>query len=401
MSSTHNADSSVFYDAITMLTDADVQDATALRTMLEALHDNTAYLKSTDEDTTTAAKLRDVLRLYPLRLAVALADAQIGATLLDNTDPLGPVVVGVDNGTGGVIESHDSPGTERLGSLVSITSAVRGAATSGTRIAMIGTGGNRVEYSDDAGATWNAATNPGATTDHIVYVPTNALSNAGDMWLVGGSTNGNVYRSSALAAWSSAASGFAAVLGMAVLGGTTTNGGYIVALGASGVEPRFSLATDGDGTSFVGTQQPPYAALADEPGSIAGAPLVDTVGEAVYHVSRCNGGGKLRTSYASNGFTWTAGAVIFAPAGKTFSGTARIMICQSTGLFVLACAVTGGAGATPTALYASRDFVTWEGPVLAGNTGPGSFAVAGGRVFQVNVTDLHSSHRLPGLSEEA
>lgn len=56
MASDHTADSSVFNDTISMLTGADVKSATQLRTILEKIHNNTAYLRAQQPLHSGAAK---------------------------------------------------------------------------------------------------------------------------------------------------------------------------------------------------------------------------------------------------------------------------------------------------------------------------------------------------------
>jgi hypothetical protein len=296
----------------------------------------------------------------------------------------------IKSGTIGVYRAFDNELTSH-GTVASITSAVKAAATNGSRVAVIGTGGNLCAYSDDGGDTWTAgAAGIGGAVEHLVWMPPNALSGGGSRFLSGGSGTGSAYRSvNAAVVWGALGSSFPAVLGLAVLGGATANAGYCVCLGASGVQPRFAVLVDGgNGASFNGTQTPPNAATAEEPGSIAGAPLVAGVGSAVYHVMRCNAGARLRTAYTTDGSTWTAAAVIEAP-GAAFSAAPRLMLCQSTGLMVIAAALSTGA----VALYASVDFVTWLGPTLVrpGAAGLTQFAVAGGRLFMARDALFHGS----------
>jgi hypothetical protein len=330
------------------------------------------------------------LHLLVLQATMTDTDESMAATMVDGiTDPTaGALLVKAD--ASDAILAYDGPEVDVQGSIASITSLVREAATDGTRVVVIGVGGNGNSYSDNAGGTWSAggAGIATATPFYLVYAPPNALANGGDTFLAGGDDSGAVSRSvDAATIWASAASGFAGVRGLAVLGGATANQGYIVSLGNSGIEPRFSLSTDGDGTSFTGSFSPPSAATAEEPGSIAGAPLVDGVGDAVYHIMRCNAGARIRTALSVDGSTWTSGTTIEAPTGATFVSQPRLMICKSTGLMVIAAPLDNGT----TALYASTDFVTWVGPTTVKDITVLAFAVAAGRLFMTRDAFMYAS----------
>lgn len=329
------------------------------------------------------------LHLHALSYTSSDTGAAMGATMVDGIAAPAAPVIAIKVDSTGVAQAYDSADTDTGGTVASVSSLVKAAATNGSRIVAIGVGGNLNTYSDNGGGSWSAgAAGVGGAVEHLAYAPVNALTNLGNTFLSGGSGTGSVYRSiNASTIWSSAASGFAAVLGLAVLGGATANKGYIVALGNSGFEPRFSLATDGDGTSFTGTQQPPNANTAEEPGSIAGAPAVNGVGDAVYHVMRCNAGARLRTARSINGFTWSAATTLQAPTGGTFSGAPRLMICQSTGLQVIAAPMSSGV----TALYASVDFTTWLGPTFIQQVSNAALAVAGGKLFMTRGATIYAS----------
>ncbi len=311
----------------------------------------------------------------------------MGATMVDGIAAPGNGVVCIKSDVTDTKLAYDDPSVDVQGSVASITSAVRDAATNGTRIVAIGTGGNVNSYSDNAGGSWSAggAGISSSVPTHIVYSPHY------DGFLVGGNA-GSVSRSlTAAAVWTSAASGFAAVLGLAVLGDTA---GTIFALGNSGIEPRFSRSTN-DGSSFTGSTAPPNAATAEEPGDLAGCPLVtrDSLSLHAYHVMRCNAGARLRTALSPGGTVWVAGVTIEAPAGSSFSAAPRLMICQSSGLMVIAVPLDTGV----TALYASLDFTDWVGPALVKDIVVTAFAVAGGRLFMTRDDALYASDGVGNL----
>jgi hypothetical protein len=317
----------------------------------------------------------------------------MGATLQDVAAPFDAVVLVKVDSTG-IFQAYDGPEVDQGGVVASITSVVREAATNGSRIVAIGTGGSLSCRSDNAGGSWSAGSaGIGGAVQYLVYMPANALSGGGDQFLCAGSGTGSAYRSDDdVTVWDALASTFSAVRGLAVLGGATANAGYCVALGNSGIQPRMSVLTDGaGGADFTGTQTPPNAATAEEPGSIVGCPQASKNSDKVYHVMRCNAGARLRTNSADDGFTWTAATTIEAPTGCTFSAAApRIMACQSTGLLVIAALLSNGT----TALYVSTDFATWLGPTLVRSVGVAAFAVAGGKVFYADGAKIFASDGL-------
>lgn len=337
-------------------------------------------------------RLLEVAALHPRALEYVSSDtgAAMAATMVDGIGVPSAAIVAIKVDATGVAQSYDSSDTDTGGVVASVTSLVREAATNGSRIAAIGTGGNLNTYSDNGGGSWSAgAAGIGGAVQYLAYAPSNALSGGGNKFFSGGSGTGSVYKTpTPSTVWTAVASQFAAVKGLAVLGGATANKGYVVALGNSGIEPRFSVLVDGGaGADFNGTQTPPSANTAEEPGSIAGAPRVPVVGAAVYHIMRCNAGARLRTATSTDGTTWTAATTIEAPTGATFSGAPRLMICQSTGLMVIACPLDNGT----TALYASVDFVTWVGPTPIRQASINAFAVAGGKLFVTRGATIYAS----------
>lgn len=385
MPSNHTGDPATFNATISFPTDGDPKKITPIRSSLDLLLDNDAYLKArrADTDLREAALRFSVLDL----LGSTLDDTSdfMAATQLLNSPVLG--VLAVKSGTNDTYYVWPDDVRGRLqGDVASVTSDIREAANNGSRIVVIGTGGNLNSYSDNEGAAWSAGgTGIGGAVEHLVWSPSNALSGGGAKFFSGGSGTGSVYTSpNGSTAWTAVASSFAAVKGLAVLGGSTANNGYVVALGNSGAEPRMSVLTDGGaGGNFTGPQTPPFAALADEPGSIAGAPSVSGAGDYVYHVARSGSGARLRLAMSSDGSTWVSGPTptIERPttAGAVFSGAPRLMIDQNTGLMVIAVPLAVPSAAI--AVYASRDFETWVGPAVVNAADVGAFAVAGGRVW--------------------
>lgn len=328
---------------------------------------------------------RAALRLRPLTIIGDAIDdtGSMAATQVNGTVQPSASVVVVKAGSEDVYTAalDDAALIGTGGTVSSITSDAVDAATNGTRIVVIGIGGNLNSYSDNSGGSWSAgAAGIGGAVEYLVYAPANGLTGGGDCFFCAGSGTGSIYQSpNAATVWDAAASSFAAVQGLAVLGGATANAGYVVSLGASGSEPRFSVLTDGGaGGDFSGTQQPPNASLADEPGSIASAPRVS---DRIWHIMRSGSGARLRLAYTTDGTNWTTGetATIERPFGADFefAGPPRLMIDPFTGLMVIAVQVTAG----PFALYASLDGIDWTDPLFVHSSDASQFAVAGGRLF--------------------
>lgn len=387
MPSNHTGDPTDFNLTRSFPTDGDPKKITPIRSALDELLNNDAAISARRSDALVADA---ALRFISLGAAGITVDdtSDFMAATQERNNVHHPVVL-FKAGTNDVwrVFSGDWRIFEAGGDVPSITSAIRDAASSGARLVVIGTGGNLNAYTDDNGAAFTAgAAGIGGAVQYLVYMPPNSLAGGGDAFLCAGSGTGSVYSSpDAATVWDSLASGFAAVQGLAVLGGDTANKGYCVALGNSGSAPRMSLLTDGaNGADFSGSIAPPNAATADEPGSIAGCPNVTGNGDYVYHVMRCDSGARLRTNRSDDGFTWTAVGSIEPPSGITFTATPRLMICQNTGLMVIAveCDML-----SKTAVYASLDFERWVGPIMC--TGQVSaFCVAGGRVFYGNQAEL-------------
>ncbi len=407
MSSTHTALTTTYSPAISMMTDGDPASAATFRSPLELVHDNTGYLedqirvRAAAQDSSDLA--RDALVLHTTSPAGLWTDTTqfMGAaewfrTGLTTSVPYYNLVAKSGASDSKNFSPDDCRTVSPGATIASITSAVRELASSGTRIVAIGTGGNLNAFTTTAAASgWTAGgAGIGNSVQYLVWSPPNALSGGGAKFYTGGSTGAAVYSSPDSATiWVARSSVFAAVLGLAVLGGATANAGYVVALGASGGKPRFCLLTDGGaGADFSGTQQPPSASTADAAGSLCGAPLTD-VGDAVYHAMTCDSGARIRLSLSTDGFTWVASSTtIEAPLGVVFATTPRLLICKVTGLMVLLC-VDNSTGAVVA--YASRDFQTWAGPRIingvVGGVQLSAFAVAAGRLIFTDGADLFMS----------
>jgi hypothetical protein len=333
-----------------------------------------------------AARRQFEVNALHLRLQENIGDAindtatSMAVTQVDGIgNPTGPVLL-VKAGSNDVLHAFngDPKLNDANGSVASITSAVREAATDGARVVVVGTGGNKNSYTDDYGDTWSAGAVGIDVCEYLVHNGTNFVG--------GGAASNSAFSSpDAATPWASAATGFSAVSGLAVIGDASDT---VVCLGNSGIQPRFSRSTD-DGATFSGSVAPPDAATAEEPGSLAGCPLAPN-GSVVYHVMRCNAGARLRVNTSPDGVNWTQSAVIEAPAGTDFSSTPRILACKSSGLLVIAAPATDLTNST-VQLYASLNGTDWVGPATARSISVNTFGVAGGRLFQCRNTEMYAS----------
>lgn len=390
MSSNYTGDPDGETDTLSLMTGGDTPTAQLFRVPLERLLDNDAARRRDVARSSNVVLERALLRFQALDVTVDDTAESLGAiTTGFGGDPTKPTLVVKVDSTG-VVLAHDDSVIDQGGPLASITSLVADcAASTAGRAVAIGVGGQRNAYTDNDGGTWNAGGNGVAgAVQFIVY------DGLGDQFLCGGSGTGSVYRSpDASTNWTSAASQFSQPFGLAVLG-LGASSGDVVCLGNSGSEPRFSVSTDaGASFSTAGTTPPANAADADEPGDLRGCQTVlrDDLGSSVYHIMRCNSGARIRTNTSQDGLTWTAGtvlesSVLFA-SGDTFASRPRLLIDQVLGLFVIVAPLAGGK----TALFASRDFVSWTGPAAVKSLATAAWALAGGRLFHTRDGAIYAS----------
>lgn len=386
MASNYTGDPDGETDTLLLMTGGDTPTAQLFRVPLERLLDNDAARRRDVARSSNVVLERALLRFQALDVTVDDTAESLGAITTgfggDSTKPT--LVVKVDST--GVVLAHDDSVIDQGGPLASITSLVADcAASTAGRAVAIGVGGQRNAYTDNDGGTWSAGGNGVAgAVQFIVY------DGIGDQFLCGGSGTGSVYRSpDASTDWTSAASQFSQPFGLAVLG-LGASSGDVVCLGNLGSEPRFSVSTDaGASFSTAGTTPPANAADADEPGDLRGCQTVlrDDLGSSVYHIMRCDSGARIRTNTSQDGLTWTAGTVITAPTGAAFDSRPRLLIDQVLGLFVIVAPLDNGT----TALYASRDFVSWTGPAAVRSLATAAWALAGGRLFCTRDDAIYAS----------
>jgi len=253
--------------------------------------------------------------------------------------------------------------------LPSIDTQIYNAATDGSRIVAAGDNGTniRLDYTDDDGATWTAGFAGGAAVKPSGGIYWNEFHST---FVFIASTNSAAQSPDGVTVpTSSGANDVEATSRIAIL-----SNGDIVGLSQTVASPlTFRDSTDAGITWSNTAGTVANAAAADNRGCMAG-----NNGALVYHAASLTSGASIQISSSADGAAWSTLASIAPPGSSAFSGQCRLLMCQNTGLLVLA-SVTSSA---QMALYASLDGQTWVGPhVLFPSPGINAFAVAGGRLF--------------------
>lgn len=384
MSSIYNGDDDNFSDSLTLMTGGDTPSAQLFRVPLERLLDNTATLNAGLVREVSRDRIRSALRMRPLLPIESDDTSEFMAAAAWGETGSAPSIAGVVLVKCDSLETwlaYDGVDVNVNNAVASITSNAIDAANNGSRVVVIGTGGALGAYTDNAGGSWDAVVaGIGGAVQRIIYasnIPT------GGRFICGGSGTGSVYVKANVASgtWVSTASGFAAPLALAAL-----FSGRVVVLGASGTEPRFSTSDNPDVSFTTQAATVPNASDADEAGDLQGADL-SPLGGGVYHIMRCDAGDRIRTASSADGETWTAGTVILPPQDAIFASRPRLLMCQQTGLLVIAARCDNGA----VALYASLDFVDWVGPCLQRDVVTTAFALAGGKLYMTRDGAIYGS----------
>lgn len=297
-----------------------------------------------------------------------LREATLSGTTIDDT---AESCAGISLGQGretlllkvnstGVLKLGDTDRLRLGGALTSVSSLVTSAATDGSRIVVIGTGGNRNCFSDGNGAAWTAGGALGSGFDVIVWEAVSGL-------FVSVNSGANTSRTSPDAtAWSAGgAPGDNSEGGLACL-----SSGRLIACGFNS-DAKTRISDDGATTWGAG-------------GTIAGMNASGWIcgngGSCVYHYGSVSPGNSTnRVSVSTDGVNWATVVDFTAPALQTYSGIprTRIEMCQNTGLLVAMSVLSGGA----TELRASLDGSVWTEPMYVGDAPLASFAVAGGKLL--------------------
>ncbi len=286
-----------------------------------------------------------------------------------------PVVVGVVN-TNGTPLLQDGGVPFEAGAVASITAAVFGAAYNpgGPRLVLVGSGGNRCCYSDDAGTTWNAGANLGGTGRACIWNPTwlrfMALYADHARWSV-----------DAAGSWTDqtvTGAGSSTTYGLAML----SNGDVVTPTSTAG--PTLAISQNG-GTSWAATSGAPTFAGGVGAISVAGEGFGTIYCARAATVSGGSTGVVVASS--TDGNTWTTVASInyFAEFGQNVAN-ALIKQCPDTGILFLGVSLTNCM-----AFSASLDGgQTWSPPArfgsaaTVGSSSATCWSAAGGRLIALD-----------------
>lgn len=382
MSSSYVGNPAKATETLTLLTGGDRPTAQLFRVPLERLLDNDALRRQVAASDALQRLEDQVLTLRAVwRYSLTVTDTaeSVGASASRDptgTNPDSPVLIcktaqAFKLGDADLITSQGVPAS--ITSLV--TDAVHGLADL-SRLLIIGTGGNRCSYSDDAGASWSAGGDIGATPKRLIW--------NGSVFMCTQGTD-SVSRSSDGTSWT--ANGSASVI---LAGGLAAfANGNTVALGLLTGTVRF---TSNDGATFASVANIPNAGSLDGFGCVAG-----NSGDTVYHVGSIDSGAQLQISSTSNtaGTGWAVIANIDAPPGDAFAAEPRLLMCRMTGVLVIVAPLAGaGAGSARSALYASVDGENWtrrRSVQTDPDPGVDGFALAGGKLIMTINEHLFAS----------
>jgi hypothetical protein len=304
--------------------------------------------------------------------AYADTGANLGAIALNS---LGNILV-LKGGANDSKSIWDDETLTTLGSIVSVTSAVKGIAKNGSgRLVAIGTGGNRCAFSADSGVTWTAGTALPADGNAIIY------KTIGNRFMVT-SSSGVSQDVDGASTWATVATGLSGTLGgiAACTPGGGTDFTVVPGLNGSG-DLDFAVSTDGGGSWSTAGGTCPSAADYDDSGWITGK----NGGSTVYHVGRLNTGDTMQVCKSTNGSTWELVATI----NPNTSVTARpkILMCPDTDvMWIIYDQITA------TGIVASFDYgVTWTTPVHVTLRSVDAFACANGRLISTQGARLQIS----------
>lgn len=273
--------------------------------------------------------------------------------------------------------TNDAGLLDSLGVIVNLTSLVANAACNPLtkRILISGqaAGVGGFAFSDDSGETWTAG-----AAGAIVAGSNGLVWNAPKGKFIAADSTTALRSADGSAAWASGTISNDSSGGLAVL-----SSGVTVACG-DGAAVAFSLSADGGATWSDASGTVPNAGSAANAGS-----LVGNGGAKIYHLAEMTGLGTFQASSSLDGNTWAA--------AKTFvvSGTMarpRILACQNTGLLVALMPFTPAAGTQViTAVSFSVDGTEWSDLSYYNNAPIAAFAVAGGRLFLTQGSQLFGS----------
>lgn len=374
---------------LSLMTDGDSPSAALFRVPNERLLDSVVYLKAQD-DARKAIQDR-LLANALLVLRNKRGDGQL--YIPTDTSSLAGVVSlnqAASQTTQGVtliakgdrsVQFSDGEGVvSGTNAMAGPTTNVKDAARNGSRVVVVGTGGNRSAFTTDGGNTWTQGGAMGGSNvfDSLVYNPTYSRFIASEE--TGGTATIN--HSADGVAWTAVTTSLAnaALSGIACL----ANGDTYVCGSDTGLPVAFSKSTNG-GTSWSDTggtvaNPPGYA----EPGWLDGGGPSGT--QLLWHAGRASSSTVICSS--PDGVIWTQRrAETWNGAGTP--GRPVIRVCKDTGIIFVAQPL----GSSQFGLLASIDNgATWLGPRYYSRYGASSalaFSAAGGRLVMA-----HSSQYL-------
>jgi hypothetical protein len=373
MASDYTGDPDEFYETIALMTGSDPRTVQSIRPILERLLDNNAFLRLQQES--VALRQAATFRTTDAVFADTTTNAFAATCLFAVENCAGPVLAIKTTESKAV---YDSPFTEAYagGAIPSLTSTASAAVSAAGRIVVVGATSPFCAFKIPGGSWTGGGSQIGGTARAVVYSP------AYNGFLALNAANANIYRSTDATSWASVASGLAGIVQSLAVVGAGGGIGTIVALG-SAATPTVRISTN-NGASYSAGGALPYAASAQEAGSVAGCPVVTRGGlnGYVYHAARCNSGTEIRLARSGDGVSWEAGPILTAPTFLTFAGEPTLRICQSTGLMLLHVPATLTSDAfSIDLLYCSLDYSRWSTPSQQDSKGGLFYAAAGGRVL--------------------
>lgn len=382
MPSDYTGNPDEFYDTLELPVGSDARTVSSVRVPLERLADNAAHLRvrADSEHMRSAITLRKKTTVFS-----DTANAMAAVVLVGAEGYPGPVIAMKAGQAAQAVYDHDVTEDYPGGNVPSIGQIRDAAVNPSGRIVIVGTSTPYNAFKVPGGSWTNGGAEAGGALSHVIYDP-------GYGGFMAGRTT-NVWRSTDAVSWASVPTGLAGVQRLASIG-AGAGAGRVIAL-STATAPVFALSTNNGASFSASGGTVPHAAQADGPGTLQGCPLVSRLrlNERVYHVASYDSGARLRFASSEDGVTWVAGPTIEAPAGRTFSSTPLLKICQSSGLMVLAVETTITADSHDFfTMFASDNFDRWTGV----SSGPGTLVVtgvasAGGRTLLTTSADLYAS----------
>lgn len=317
-----------------------------------------------------------LLRLRLIGTNDPFSDSSLGIAIISGLTATSPSLA-IKSGSTGVRSVFDGDDYTILsGTVASITSVVVGVARNGSRLVVVGTGGNRVAISTNEGSTWAAGDDLGATpgVGAILY------NGVHSRFVVGLASGVNVLHDvDADSVWSSVSSGLTSGQGGLAM---FSNGDMLYGGLDGSSDVAIARSVDGGDSWSAGATVP----NADEYGDSGW--LAGDGGTLIYHAGRALSGAELRICATTSAMSWTLLATITPPA--TISSKGRLLLCPDTGILVVVYGISGADVA-----HVSRDQgVTWSAPTFYRSRNVNSYGIARGRLFATFGPGLYATDKL-------